>query len=210
MNRLPRLGPAPLRALPPHTRSRIPPGRDGALTGQRTGIVHFGPGAFHRAHQAVFTEDAMAATDGYSWGICGVTQRSPAIGNQLTPQSGLYAVLTLDGTRPGTRPATLGGSQPAVRVVGSIAELLSAPDDPTEVAARIADPDVRVLTLTVTEKGYRRGPATGGPTRGDPPVRYERGQMLSASWRSSKWEKSSILERKLLDSNHEALGRQHG
>ncbi|NGN66902.1 mannitol dehydrogenase family protein, partial [Streptomyces sp. A7024] len=136
-------------------------GGDGTRPGLRTGIVHLGPGAFHRAHQALYTEDAMAAAGDPTWGICGITQRSPATLTQLAPQGGLYAVLTL------------GGPEPAIRVVGSITELLSAPDDPAAATARIADPAVRVVTLTVTEKGYRRNPATGGLARDDPLVRHD-------------------------------------
>ena len=55
------------------------------------GIVHLGIGAFHRAHQAAFTEDAIVAAGG-DWGICGVTERSAAVVEQLAPQDGLYAL----------------------------------------------------------------------------------------------------------------------
>jgi fructuronate reductase len=104
----------------------------------RVGIVHLGIGAFHRAHQAVFTEDA-----GDGWGICGVSQRSRTVIDELAPQDGLYTVLV--------RWAT----QVEARVVGAVRELRFAD------ASRIADPAVRVVTLTVTEKGYRHDPATG-------------------------------------------------
>lgn len=104
----------------------------------RVGIVHLGIGAFHRAHQAVFTEDAA---DG--WGICGVSQRSRTVVDELAPQDGLYTVLTRSA------------SQVDARVVGAVRELRFAD------ASRIADPAVRVVTLTVTEKGYRHDPATG-------------------------------------------------
>ena len=59
-----------------------------------TGIVHFGVGAFHRAHQAVYTEDAAAAAGDPRWGILGVTGRSARVAEQLGPQDGLYSVLT--------------------------------------------------------------------------------------------------------------------
>ena len=59
-----------------------------------TGIVHFGVGGFHRAHQAVYTERAAIATGDTSWGILGVTQRSATVRDQLRPQGGVYAVLT--------------------------------------------------------------------------------------------------------------------
>jgi fructuronate reductase len=113
----------------------------------RVGIVHLGIGAFHRAHQAAFTEDAAAHTGETDWGICGVTQRSTAVLEQLAPQDGLY---TLVERGPGAAPP---------RIIGSIREVLYAGWTPLEVVSRIADPRVRVVTLTVTEKGYRRNPA---------------------------------------------------
>ncbi|HET6259781.1 MAG TPA: mannitol dehydrogenase family protein, partial [Pseudonocardia sp.] len=111
------------------------------------GIVHLGIGAFHRAHQAVFTEEAMAAEGVGRWGICGVTQRSRAVVDQLGPQDGLYGVL--ERSDRGV----------SVRVVGSVLEVVSATEQPELVRSRIADPAVGVVTLTVTEKGYRRDPA---------------------------------------------------
>lgn len=110
----------------------------------RAGIVHLGVGAFHRAHQAVYTDDAIEATGG-DWGIVGVSLRSDAVARQLRPQDGLYSLLTVDGQ---TR---------ALRVVGSLLEVLVAPEDPAAVAARIADPGIHIVTLTVTEKGYSAG-----------------------------------------------------
>jgi fructuronate reductase len=112
------------------------------------GIVHLGLGAFHRAHQAVFTEQAALTTGETRWGICGVSQRSATVRDQLAPQDGLYSVLER------------GRASPTIQVIGSIREVLCAPEDPDAVVARIADPDVAVVTLTVTEKGYRA--AAGG------------------------------------------------
>jgi fructuronate reductase len=120
----------------------------------RLGIVHLGIGAFHRAHQAVYTEQAAASSGDTGWGICGVTQRTPAVLEQLAPQDCLYTVLERG---PGAAPP---------QVVGSVREVLFAGWMPDEVAARIADPAVRVVTLTVTEKGYRRD-ARGGLDRSD-------------------------------------------
>lgn len=111
----------------------------------RVGIVHLGIGAFHRAHQAVFTELAAAAAGRDDWGIAGVTQRSTSVRDQLMPQDGLYSVLER------------GRGAAPLRVVGSVREVLFGAGDPVSVVERIADPSVRVVTLTVTEKGYRRG-----------------------------------------------------
>ncbi|MEV0797196.1 mannitol dehydrogenase family protein [Kribbella sp. NPDC050281] len=107
------------------------------------GIVHLGLGAFHRAHQAVVTERAAVAGGETRWGITGVSQRSGRVRDQLAPQDGLYCVLER------------GLGDPSVQVIGSIREVLTAPEDPDAVVARIADPAVSVVTLTVTEKGYR-------------------------------------------------------
>ncbi|WP_460708756.1 mannitol dehydrogenase family protein, partial [Myceligenerans halotolerans] len=67
---------------------------------ERIGIVHLGIGAFHRAHQAVYTERAMAATGDLTWGILGVTQRSATVRDQLRPQGGVYGVLTAGAVAP--------------------------------------------------------------------------------------------------------------
>jgi fructuronate reductase len=111
------------------------------------GIVHLGIGAFHRAHQAVYTEDA-----GDGWGICGITQRSATVAERLAPQDGLYSVL-----ERGPGPAS-------ARVIGAVREVLTG----EATAERITDPAVKIVSLTVTEKGYRHDPATGR-LRGDDP-----------------------------------------
>jgi fructuronate reductase len=121
------------------------------------GIVHLGIGAFHRAHQAVYTEDAIAA-EGGQWGICGVTQRSPAVVEQLRPQDGLYTLAQRDG----------GGER--LRVIGSVRELHWAQADPDTVRERIAAPGTRLVSLTVTEKGYHHDPATNRLAVDDPAV----------------------------------------
>lgn len=135
----------------------LPPPRSVA---DRTGIVHLGIGAFHRAHQAVFTEDAAVAAGEEGWGICGVTQRTASVVDQLRPQDCLYGVLER------------GPGDPALRVVGQVREVLFAADEPGRLRDRIADPATRVVTLTVTEKGYRRAPA-GGLDLDDPMVRAD-------------------------------------
>lgn len=108
------------------------------------GIVHLGLGAFHRAHQAVLTEDAAAASDETRWGILGVTQRSPRVAEQLAPQDGLYGVLTA------------GRTETSLRVIGSLREVAFPGTQTATVLERIAAPTTHVVSLTVTEKGYRR------------------------------------------------------
>ncbi|MEU6849114.1 mannitol dehydrogenase family protein [Actinacidiphila alni] len=151
------------------------------------GIVHLGAGAFHRAHQALFTEDSLWGADSSGggpsggrpgagpsggdlssggarfdggWGICAFTQRSDDVLRALGPQDGLYCVLER------------GAGAGPVRVVGTLREIRSGPHDRLGPAARIADPRIRLVTLTVTEKGYRRGP-DGRLDLTDPAVRAD-------------------------------------
>lgn len=117
------------------------PGYD--CTGEKAGIVHFGLGAFARAHLAAYTDAAMAAGD-RDWMITGVSLRSPDVAMQLNPQDGLY--LVAERSEEGT----------AYRLTGSIRRVLVAPDEPEAVVEAIASPSTRIVSFTVTEKGYRR------------------------------------------------------
>ena len=113
------------------------------------GIVHLGIGAFHRAHQAVYTAEAIERAGG-DWGILGVAQRRPAAVEALAPQEGLFSVLER------------GPVEDDVTVLASVRDVLLATQHPNRLADAIADPGVHVITLTVTEKGYPRDRATGG------------------------------------------------
>jgi fructuronate reductase len=137
--------------LPPESRPRIDP------RGLPIGIVHLGIGAFHRAHQAVYTEEAMARAGG-DWGICGVTQRSRDVVEVLAPQDGLYSL------------AVRGDGPERLRVVGSVREVRWAREDPGGLLERIAAPSTALITLTVSEKGYRIDPATNRLRLDDPDV----------------------------------------
>lgn len=138
---LSRLGAATLNRIPAASRPGLAPGT------VRPGIVHLGLGAFHRAHQAVYTEAAMLAGGG-DWGIIGVAPRSRGVLDALAAQDNLFSVVTLGGMTQG------GGAEPA-RVIGSLVGTVHAASDPAEVVRRLADPAIRVVTLTVTEKAYR-------------------------------------------------------
>ncbi len=135
------------------------------------GIVHLGVGAFHRAHQAVFTEDAMAATGDTRWGIHGVTQRSPQVREDLAPQDGLYGVLTLglDAT---------GAEEASVRTVGVMRAVSFPREETADVLEALGAPATHVVTLTVTEKGYRRA-ADGGPDLDDADVAADVAQLAA-------------------------------
>jgi fructuronate reductase len=106
----------------------------------KPGILHLGVGNFHRAHQAVYTEDAIAKRGG-DWGIVGVSLRRPDVPALLQPQDNLYTVEML-------------GAERHVRVVGVIGRTLTAPQSRTELFGHFSAPHIRIVSLTITEKGY--------------------------------------------------------
>ena len=126
----------------------------------RTGVVHLGIGAFHRAHQAAVFEAALESGD-LRWGVVGVSLRSAAVHDRLAPQDGLYTLGEYDAT---------GGR---LRVIGAIRAVLVAPEDPAAVIAELASPDVHIVTVTVTEKGYKLDPSSGALDRADPDVQHD-------------------------------------
>jgi fructuronate reductase len=109
------------------------------------GIVHLGLGAFHRAHQAVYTERAMSESGTTQWGICAAAQRSRTVLDELEPQDGLYTVAER-------------GPSTAFRVLAPIRELVFSASQADLLTSRIAAPSTHVVTVTVTEKGYRHDP----------------------------------------------------
>ncbi|CAM3999585.1 Mannitol dehydrogenase [Bordetella tumbae] len=130
------------------------------------GIVHLGIGAFHRAHQAPVTDMALGATGDLRWGIIGVSLRSPDTRDALLPQDGFYT-LSLRDTDAG------GASRETLSIVGSVLRVLVATEDPGAVLAQIAHPGTRIVSLTVTEKGYCHEPATGRLRRDDPDIAHD-------------------------------------
>ena len=106
-----------------------------------TGIVHFGPGAFHRAHQAHYV-DLLLRQDP-RWGIAAVSLRSPGTVDALRAQDGLYTLAILD-------------AENSFRTIGAHNRFIG-PGSTAEVKALLRDPDVRIVTSTVTEKGYCLG-----------------------------------------------------
>jgi fructuronate reductase len=121
------------------------------------GVVHLGIGAFHRAHQAAVFDAALAAGDD-RWGITGVSLRSPGVRDQMVPQDGLYTLLVREGEAQ------------QVQIIGAVRAVLVAPENPAAVVEVLASPDVHIVTLTVTEKGYKLDPATGRLIADDPAV----------------------------------------
>lgn len=126
------------------------PGYD--RSGITVGIVHFGVGGFHRAHQAVVVDELLRRGEARDWGICGVglLPGDSRMRDVLHAQGGLYTLVEKhpDGHRE-------------ARVVGSIVDYLFAPDDPEAVIERLADPATRIVSLTITEGGYNFDQVTG-------------------------------------------------
>ncbi|GAB5511356.1 MAG: mannitol dehydrogenase family protein [Hyphomicrobiales bacterium] len=123
------------------------------------GIVHLGIGAFHRGHMAAYV-DACLASDP-SWGICGVSLRSPSTRDALAPQDGLY---------------TLGiqsGDGLDAQIIGAIIDLIVAPQEPQRLAEALLSPDTKIVSLTVTEKGYCLDPATGRLAVDHPDIQHD-------------------------------------
>ncbi len=126
----------------------------------KIGIVHLGIGAFHRAHQAVYTDSVLASGDN-NWGILGVSLRSGDTRDALEPQDGLYTV------------ATRSGDGDSFRVIGSISGLMVAPENPTSVLDAMSDAAVRIVSLTVTEKGYCYSPASTALDEAHPDIVHD-------------------------------------
>src|SRR5690554_7316 len=117
-------------------------------TQAKAGIVHLGIGAFHRAHQAWYTE-ALLNKGATGWQIIGASLRSPTVKNQLAEQDGLYTLVER------------GPEGETFQVVGAVKDVLVGPESPAALVALMAEPDIKIVSLTVTEKGYCHDPASG-------------------------------------------------
>ena len=125
------------------------------------GVVHFGVGGFHRAHQAMYLDRLMNEGEALDWGICGVgvMAADQKMKEVLDAQDGLYTLVLKHGD---------GTYEP--RVIGSIVAYLFAPDDPEAVIERLAAPSTRIVSLTVTEGGYNISDITGEFDTANPDV----------------------------------------
>lgn len=150
-----RLGPSSLGRLPQamrrpaYDRSKLKPG-----------MVHIGVGAFHRCHQAEYTEDLLEARFG-PWGSVGINIRPPGLAETLGRQGGLYTRLIREGDRI------------EARVVGSICAVVDSVQDSAPALAVLARADIHAVTMTVTEKGYCHRPATGALDLGHPDIEHD-------------------------------------
>ncbi|MFQ1702534.1 mannitol dehydrogenase family protein [Loktanella agnita] len=139
-----------------------------ADTRPATGIVHLGLGAFFRAFGCVYIADAMAASGG-NWGIIGVSLRSPDTRDALRARDWSYIAASFapDGNK--------------MRNITVLNDVLVAPENPAAVLAAMADPAVKIVTLTVTEKGYCHNPATGALNLDHPDIQHDLTKDLPVS-----------------------------
>lgn len=114
----------------------------------KPGIVHLGLGAFSRSHFSIYTEDAVAKSGG-DWGVIGVSMRSSRVRDDLIGQHYAYTALQLNP------------HEATARRVEVISDMLVACENPKAVLIQMADPEIKIVSLTVTEKGYCLSPSTG-------------------------------------------------
>lgn len=130
----------------------------------KTGIVHIGVGGFHRSHQAYYTELLLEKNASLEWGICGVGLREGdrKIYEVLQKQDGLYTLIVKhpDGNKDH-------------RIIGSIINFELGVGQPMTVIEQMAHPDTRIVSLTITEGGYKFNPATGQFNFDNPDIQHE-------------------------------------
>jgi fructuronate reductase len=150
-----RLGAGTLKDVPPTIRR---PGYDRDKLA--VSMAHLGVGAFHRCHQAEFTDDALEAEFG-PWGEVGINIREPALAPTLGAQDGLYTRTLRDG------------DQAETRVIGCLREVVDAQTNPGLAVAALAAPRIQLATMTITEKGYCHFPATGAIDPAHPDIVHD-------------------------------------
>ena len=114
-------------------------------------IVHIGVGGFYRGHQAVYLDDLLHQPGHAEWGYCGIglLKHDERMRDALLPQDCLYTVVERSA------------SGDSARVIGSLLNFLHAPSDPEAVLEKMASPECRIVTLTITEGGYYVNEGTG-------------------------------------------------
>lgn len=161
MAALPRLHPAQFGTLPAevvrplYNRAELHPG-----------IVHLGIGSFARAFLCVANEAAIHAGGDPRFGVIGVSLRSPAVRDALVPQEGLFTVARRDADE-------YGQPRQRLQIIGNLMRMLVAPEDPGAVVEAIASPATRIVSLTITEKGYTLDPASGRLLEEHPDVAHD-------------------------------------
>lgn len=130
----------------------------------RAGILHIGVGNFHRAHQEFYTNRLLEYPDQHGWGICGAML--------LPGDERLYRILKKQGQEYTLTVCGRDGHDEAYRI-GSLVELLWAGENPEAVLDRIADRNIRIITMTITEGGYNIEKSTGEFILDDKAVRHD-------------------------------------
>ncbi|MCL4147842.1 UNVERIFIED_CONTAM: hypothetical protein GTU68_056847 [Idotea baltica] len=133
-------------------------------TDLKNGIVHIGVGGFHRSHQAYYIHQLLEENGATDWAICGVGLRESDrnMANVLDSQDCLYTLVTQD-------PALKIHSE----IIGSITKYLLACDNPQLVIDKMAHPDTRIVSMTITEGGYNFSPSTGSLDFEDPIIQHD-------------------------------------
>ncbi|PWW01683.1 fructuronate reductase [Hoeflea marina] len=132
------------------------------------GIVHLGLGAFFRAHGAIYIAEAMRASGG-DWGIVGVSLQSTTQRDALEPQGFAYTAVEQ------------GPDGETARIIDVVQNVLVARENPGAVLEQMAQPNVRIVSLTVTEKGYCHEPSTGRLNRAHPDIVHDLENELPVS-----------------------------
>jgi fructuronate reductase len=125
-----------------------------------SGIAHLGLGAFARAHLCDFTDDALDCEFG-PWGVTGVSLRRPDQRDRLEPQNGLYTTLCREAAGE------------TARIIGCVTGVQVTAENPQATVALMAAPSIRIVSLTITEKGYCHDPATGRLQQAHPDIRHD-------------------------------------
>ncbi len=151
-------------AVPSYDRSQVSPG-----------IVHIGVGGFHRAHQAMYLDRLMNQGQALDWGIVGlgVMPSDVRMRDALASQDHLYTLTTKapDGTED-------------IRVIGSIIDYVFAPDDPAAAVTMLADPRIRIVSLTVTEGGYNIDHVSGAFVDDSEHIAHDRDALQAGDYDS--------------------------
>ncbi len=149
------LGPELLDRLPASVQT---PSYDRTVLG--AGMVHLGVGAFHRCHQAEYTDDLISLRFD-RWGIIGINIRPPSLADTLGQQSGLYTRLIREN------------SHIEARVIGSIVRVVDSQDSAAPALGVLVSPDIELVTMTVTEKGYCHIPSSGALDLAHPDIVHD-------------------------------------
>lgn len=126
----------------------------------KPGIVHLGIGAFHRAHQAFYTETVLNKFGG-DWGIVGSSLRSASVRDQLAAQDCLYTLVERSGE----------GEK--LQIIGAVLDTLVGPENPAALVEQMAASNIKIVSLTITEKGYCHDPATGNLNLAHPDIIHD-------------------------------------